>query len=86
MGSKVLSQAAAWEAYDDWLAHGHAIYVEEPPSLEPIFRFISQSWRAAPKDWADSYICAFARTSGLQLVTFDQVLQKRTLGSILLGP
>jgi hypothetical protein len=86
MGNKVLSQAAAWETYDDWLGHGRALYVEEPPSLEPIFRSISQSWQAAPKDWADSYVCAFAQASGWQLVTFDQVLQKRTPGSILLRP
>jgi toxin-antitoxin system PIN domain toxin len=86
MGSKVLSQAAAWETYDDWLANGRALYIEEPPSLEPIFRSISQSGQAAPKDWADSYVCAFAQASGLQLVTFDQVLQKRTPGSMLLRP
>jgi len=86
MGNRVLSQAAAWEAYDDWLENGHAAYAEEPPSLEKIFRSISRSWQAAPKDWADSYVCAFAQASGLQLVTFDQTLHHRTDGSVLLRP
>ncbi len=86
MRDKVLSQAAAWEIYDDWLENGRAVYVEEPPSMESIFRSLSQSRQPAPKDWADSYIAAFAQVSGLQLVTFDQVLSRRTSGSVLLKP
>jgi uncharacterized protein len=86
MGDKVLSQAAAWKVYDDWTENGGAAYVEEPPSVERIFRSISQSWQPTPKDWADSYVCAFAQASGLRLVTFDRALQRRTAGSVLLGP
>jgi predicted nucleic acid-binding protein len=84
MGEKVLSQAGAWEVYDDWLENGCASYVEEPPAIELSFRSLSQSPQAAPKDWADSYVSAFAQVSGLRLVTFDQALQRRTAGSILL--
>jgi len=84
MGDNVLSQAAAWAVYDDWLENGRAIYVEEPPSIERIFRSLSQSRRSTPKDWADSYVSAFAQASGLRLVTFDQALQRRTAGSLLL--
>ncbi len=84
MGNIVFSQSAAWGIYDDWLEHGNAVYVEEPPSLETAFRSLSHSGHSAPKDWADSYICAFAQVSGLQLVTYDQVLHRRTSGSILL--
>jgi len=86
MGNRVLSQAAAWQVYDDWLEHGRAAYVEEPSSIERVFRSLSQSQQSAPKDWADSYISAFAQASGLQLVTFDQALQRRTGGSLLLKP
>jgi uncharacterized protein len=49
MGNKVLSQADAWDLYDDWLEHGHAAYVEEPPAIELTFRSLSESRQAAPK-------------------------------------
>jgi toxin-antitoxin system PIN domain toxin len=86
MGTKVLSQAAAWEIYDDWLENGRSNFVEEPPSLERIFRSLSQSRQATPKDWADSYVSAFAQDSDLSLVTFDQASHRRTAGSVLLRP
>jgi hypothetical protein len=86
MGNRVLSQAAAWEVYDDWLENGRAAYVEDPPALERSFRSLSRSSQAAPKDWADSYVSAFAQVSGLRLITFDQTLQRTTSGSILLKP
>jgi predicted nucleic acid-binding protein len=62
------------------------VLIEEPPSIERIFRALSRSRQPAPKDWADSYISAFAQDSGLRLVTFDQALQRRTGGSLLLKP
>ena len=86
MGNKVVSQAMAWKVYDDWLENGHAAYIDEPPSIAPAFRSLSESERTAPKDWADSYISAFSVVSSLQLVTFDQTLHRRTAGSILLRP
>jgi toxin-antitoxin system PIN domain toxin len=86
MGNRVLSQASAWDVYDDWLENGRGSYIEEPPAIEYSFRSFSQSRQAAPKDWADSYVSAFAQVSGLKLVTFDQALQRRTAGSVLLKP
>jgi toxin-antitoxin system PIN domain toxin len=86
MGKMVLSQAEAWDLYDDWLENGHAAYVEEPPAIELTFRSLSGSGQVAPKDWADSYVSAFAQVSGLRLVTFDQSLQRRTAGAVLLKP
>lgn len=85
MGSQVLSQTQAWETYDDWLQRGQAIYMDEPPTVEQVFRSFSQSGQPAPKDWADSYVSAFAQASGIQLVTFDRTLHRRTAKSILLG-
>ncbi len=84
MGTSVLSQTGAWATYDDWLTNGHAGYVDEPPTVEATFRSLSQSAQSAAKDWADSYLSAFAKTSGMQLVTFDQALHQRTSGSLLL--
>jgi hypothetical protein len=54
MGNKVLSQAEAWDVYDDRLENGGAVYVEEPPAIELTFRSLSESGQAAPKNWADS--------------------------------
>lgn len=84
MGNQVRSQAAAWETYDDWLRNGRATYVEEPPSIDYIFRTLARSPQASPKDWADSYLAAFAQASAFRLVTFDQTLGRKTPGSILL--
>lgn len=84
MGNQVRSQAAAWETYDEWLRNGQATYVEEPPSLDQIFRTLSRSPQASPKDWADSYLAAFAQAAAFQLVTFDQTLGRKAPGSILL--
>lgn len=86
MENKVLSQSEAWDLYDDWLENGHAAYVEEPPAIELTFRSHSESGQAAPKDWADSYVSAFAQVSGFRLITFDQVLHRRTAGAVLLKP
>jgi len=38
--------------------------------LEKMFRRISKQARPAAKDWADSYVLAFAEAAGLSLVTF----------------
>jgi uncharacterized protein len=84
MGAKVFSQSSAWDVYDEWLKNGHARFVEEPAPIERIFRALSSSQQPAAKDWADSYVSAFAQVSGLRLVTFDRGLHLRTSGSLLL--
>jgi len=85
MGKEVLSQAEAWDTYDDWLMNGQAIFIEEPPSIDHPFRALTRSAQAAPKDWADSYLSAFAQASAFRLVTFDQALARKTSGSVLLA-
>ena len=84
MGKDVRSQGEAWVIYDEWLENGRATFLEEPPGIEQPFRSVSQSRQSVPKDWADSYLSAFAQISGVQLVTFDQTLHRRTAGSLLL--
>ena len=59
MGNKALSQAEARAVDDDWLENGGAAYVEEPPAIA--LRSLSETGQAAPKDWADSYVSAFAQ-------------------------
>jgi toxin-antitoxin system PIN domain toxin len=85
MGEDALNQADAWRAYDRWLEDDRVEFIEEPPDLEPIFRSMSQLQRPAPKDWADSYLAAFASASQLTVVTFDRALRGKAKSGLLLG-
>ncbi|HMD85802.1 MAG TPA: PIN domain-containing protein [Terriglobia bacterium] len=81
---EVLTQPEAWNAYDRWFEDGRVSFLPEPSALEPAFREISRLRRPAPKDWADSYLAAFASASDLTLVTFDQALHGKAWQSIAL--
>lgn len=82
---EVLNQKQAWRVYDQWLEDGRVIFLDEPAALEISFREASQLRRAAPKDWADSYLIAFAQSAGIQLVTFDQAIRRKASDTILLS-
>jgi uncharacterized protein len=84
MKSEVLTQSQAWQVYDRWLEDERIAFVDEPANLEANFRSESSSRRAAAKDWADSYLIAFAESAGFQLVTFDRALHQKAGGGILL--
>lgn len=82
---EVMSQVKAWEVYDRWLNDDRISFLPEPPALEQAFRAHSRLQRPAPKDWADSYLAAFAQVSDLTLVTFDRNLQAKSLRAIILN-
>ena len=85
MGSdQVLTQGQAWNVYDRCFADGRALLLDEPPRIEARFRSLSQGRRPAAKDWADSYLAAFAIEAGLCLVTLDQALHKKSHDGLLL--
>jgi len=87
MGQKeVMAQAEAWKTYDRWLQDERIGYLDEPPEIEGAFRDLTQSGQAAPKDWADSYLAAFAMAAHLTLVTFDQALSGKARQLVLLKP
>ena len=86
MGKETLTQAEAWEEYDQWLKTGFAIMLEEPLELEETFRAFTRQTRSSPKEWADSYLAAFSIASGIRLVTFDRALKIRFKDAILLRP
>jgi toxin-antitoxin system PIN domain toxin len=85
MGEDAMNQADAWNAYDRWIEDDRVEFIEEPPDLEPVFRRMSQLQRPAPKDWADSYLAAFAIASQLTIVTFDRALRGKAKSGLLLG-
>ena len=84
MGEKdVLSQVGAWRVFDNWLEDDRIVFMDEPPNLEPRFRTLSYQQRSTPKEWSDSYLCAFAETAGVRLVTFDRALSTKS-GKVLI--
>jgi uncharacterized protein len=87
MGQKeVMAQAEAWKTYDRWLQDERIGFLDEPPEIEATFRGLTQSGQAAPKDWADSYLAAFALAAQLTFVTFDQAFSSKTKQLALLKP
>ncbi len=80
-----LTQQQAWLVYDGLMEDDRIHFVNEPDTLDPLFRASCQMRRAAPKDWADSYLIAFAQAVGFQLVTFDRAIRSKSSGSIYLG-
>jgi hypothetical protein len=81
---EVMSQSEAWTTYDRWLEDDRISFLIEPPEIEPAFRALTQSAQAAPKDWADSYLAAFATAAQLTLVTFDRGIATKMTPSVLL--
>jgi uncharacterized protein len=79
------SQRQAWGAYDRWLEDERVEFMDEPSELEGYFRRLTRSSNASPKDWADSYLAAFARSSRLTVVTFDRGFQNKVEDLVLLS-
>src|SRR5258708_5316302 len=78
------SQQQAWKAYDTWLQDERIEFLEEPGGLEAHFRTLTRSPHASPKEWADSYLLAFASATDLRLVTFDRALSLKGTNLLLL--
>jgi len=85
MSDEVLTQPQAWAAYDRWLKDPRVELVEEPAEIETRFRALTRLRQPATKDWADSYLAAFAAVGQLTLVTFDRGLRAKVKAAILLG-
>jgi uncharacterized protein len=84
--NEVMAQAEAWKTYDRWQQDERIGFLDEPAEIEPPFRALTQSCQAAPKDWADSYLAAFAMAAQLTLVTFDRGIATKVTQSVLLSP
>jgi toxin-antitoxin system PIN domain toxin len=84
--NEVMGQAEAWKTHDRWLHDERVGFLDEPLEIEAAFRGLTQSGQAAQKDWADSYLAAFALAAQLTLVTFDQALSVKARQLVLLRP
>jgi len=86
MHEDIQSQKQAWVTYDKLMESDNVAFLTEPDNAQLEFRLrqLSSSTLASPKQWPDAYIAAFAKTSGLTLVTFDRALSQNAPGTILL--
>ena len=84
MGAETLTQRQAWHVYDVFLKQSDVQFFHEPRTLEASFRAFSRRPSASPKDWADSYLAAFAHEIGAKLITFDNALAARSKEAIVL--
>ena len=80
-----MNQRDAWGAYDRWLEDERVELLDEPPGLERRFRSMTRLRHPAPKNWADSYLAAFAAVAQLTLVTFDRAMRGKVKPIIVLG-
>jgi toxin-antitoxin system PIN domain toxin len=85
MNDEVMTQPQAWAAYDRWRKDPRVEFVDEPAEIENRFRTLTRLRQPATKDWADSYLAAFATVGQLTLVTFDRGLRSKAKSAILLG-
>ena len=85
MSDEVMTQPQAWAAYDRWLSDPRVEFVEEPADIETRFRALTRLRQPATKDWADSYLAAFATVGQLTLVTFDRGLRSKAKAAVLLS-
>ena len=72
MGPDVMTQVGAWGAYDQWSQDDRIYLLEEPASVESVFRAQSRRAISDSKGWADAYLAAFAIVAQMTLVTFDK--------------
>jgi uncharacterized protein len=85
MAVDVMTQDAAWVAYDKWMSDGRISMLDEPANVEPVFRSLCDGSHPHPKIWMDAYLAAFAIVSGMQLVTFDWGFLGKVPQVMLLG-
>jgi hypothetical protein len=85
MGDEVMTQPKAWAAYDRWHHDPRVGFADEPAEIEARFRALTRLRQPATKDWADSYLAAFASAGQLTLVTFDRRLGAKAKSMLVLA-
>ncbi len=71
-----VSNKAAWQIYESFLADDRVSWVEEPPELEFHWKKLAGATKASPKLWMDAYLAAFAIAGGYPLVTTDKAFRQ----------
>lgn len=73
MGKTVRNQQEAWKVYDNLLLDARVAFLDEPPTVDALFRELTQARSHSHHAWADAYLGALARATGLSVVSFDRV-------------
>lgn len=72
VGVTAVTIDAAWTLYDDLMADERVGFSNEPSGVEAELRSLSAGKQFSAKLWNDGYLAAFARATGLQVVSFDR--------------
>lgn len=71
-----LSNRQAWKVYHQLMEDAAMGMMEEPRGMDENWQKWSSVSTASTKVWMDSYLAAFAVSSGMRLVTFDKDFRK----------
>jgi len=67
-----LNQRDAWKCYEQLRLDARVVFLDEPPSLEPVWRRLTRSSKPEPGTWTDAYLAGFAIAARVSFVTFDR--------------
>ena len=67
-----LNQRDAWKCYEQLRLDDRVVFLDEPPSLEPVWRRLTRSSKREPSTWTDAYLAGFAIAAQVSFVTFDR--------------
>ncbi|MBE7537902.1 MAG: PIN domain-containing protein [Bryobacterales bacterium] len=70
-GAKLISNAAAWQKWEELLDLPQVSFAGEPDGLADLWSRFAVRDTASPKVWMDAYLAAFAISGGLDFVTLD---------------
>ncbi len=82
-----LTDAQAWDRYQEARSNPRVTLIDEPPNLEPVLQSLVRQSSPSPKLWMDAYLAAIAIAGGHGFVTLDRAFQQFPLLSLdLLRP
>lgn len=70
-GGHPLAPATAWAIVQSWMALSEVIYLREPDGCLAALNGLVTADLVARRTWTDSYLTAYATSSGVRLVSFD---------------
>jgi len=76
MREDVHSLKQCWNVFDEIMSDERFFFWNEPTHLESIFRKMTESLSFSHKIMQDAYLAAFAKTSRLNVITFDRDFKK----------
>jgi toxin-antitoxin system PIN domain toxin len=86
MADDALRAGAAWHLLESLRKDERIVFSPEPRDIERTWRSLTASPSTGPNFWTDTYLAAFAQSTGYTLVTFDRGFRKyKRLALRLLG-